>query len=171
MDAQHHRLLSDHDATQQAQHEAALRGWRSGPFAEWQTAARAASTARKPIPDRPTQPAAPKLIQPAVLTAAVAHRVSVDDLVRHVRQTEVRTVYADGQLDAAASSLDADVVAAVKALDWPELPARVEEPPRAPLPEFHEMPAQPGPVAVAAEEPGEADPGGDHADEPEKGGQ
>jgi hypothetical protein len=152
MDAQHHAILSNYDTTKRIEHEAALRQWQSGPFAAWQTAAQRAAKQRAPVPDRPTMLEAPEPIQPAVCSAAAEHGVSVDDLVRHVRKMEVRTVYRDGQLAAAAASLSDRVAAAVMELDWPPLPELHAAPAGKALPDFHPTVRQTAPDSPPARE-------------------
>jgi hypothetical protein len=142
MDAHNHDLLNSIDASRAAQYTEALAAWRSGPFAEWRKAVLASEQSGEALPARPPPPPAPASLRVLVCAAAQNHGVTVDDLVRHARRSEVRTVYPDARLDAARDALDSDVVSALAALDWPALPPLPEPPP----------PPEPAPAPASAEE-------------------
>ena len=164
MDASNHAALVALDKARTEAHEAALVAWREGPLAEWQRADTAARAEKKDPPARPTPPAPPVLVQHAVIGIAAHYGLGADDLVRFARQTEVRTRYPEGALEAARKDLGDDLVTALRSIEWPELPPA---PPPAPVIEPPEMERAPRVVpnapakrdaGLAGEEPEESAP-------------
>ena len=179
MDASNHAALVALDKARADAHEAALVAWRTGPLAEWQRADTAARAEKTDPPARPTPPSPPVLVQHAVIGIAAHYGLGADDLVRFARQTEVRTKYPDGALEAARKDLGDEIVTALRSIAWPELPPALPPAPVIEPPEMERAPravpdapakrrASPEGEAAEPEEPAptprsteEAPPGGD----------
>lgn len=157
MKASHHQLLANVDLARTVAHQEALAEWRAGPFTDWLKASKEAEIKREAIPTKPPAPAAPVSVQHTLLNIASVYGLTVDDLVRHTRGTEVRTSYPAGALDRARDDLGPDLASLLGAVAWPEL---------SPLPAPPAPPPHPEPEVAAAAAAAEPDPEGDTVDVP-----
>ncbi len=131
MDPHCHGLLASLDEAEATTYSAALAEWRRGSFTTWQAAVREALRKGESAPVRPAPPSPPLSPRLVVFNLAALHGVSVEDLVRHARGSEVRTVYTPGALEQASAALGDGIRTMLKSLAWPALPplpAPSEEP-------------------------------------------
>jgi hypothetical protein len=152
MDTTCHDLLRQLDDIHAKEHALLLEAWKNGPFAEWQKKAADAAKARTVPPARPTPPGAPPSPSYVLRNVASTYGLTVDDLVRHARETEVRTVYSSPEsLDRARADLGPALCNNLKTLDWPPLPPKPAAPPPPPVsPEPEQV--DPEPTVDASEE-------------------
>ena len=127
MDPHRHALLRQIDDVREQEHREALLAWQNGPYADWIKSVASASTPRAP---KPTPPAVPTSLREVVLRVAAERQVTVDAIVLAARSGDegVRVL------------LGEEVVAALKAVEWPAPPAR-------PAPVVVDQPAPAGEVA------------------------